>query len=74
MVMPGKQNQSLKAGEVDFAFVITSKFSKQKRFCRLLASSQQFPEELYLGRSLGGKGNLCQAACVKALICLAEKS
>lgn len=72
--MPGKQNQSLKVGEAAFAFVVTSKFSKQKRLCRLLASDQQFPEEPYLRRSLRDKGNPCQAACVKMLICLAVKS
>lgn len=57
--MPRKQNQSLRVGGVDFAFVVTSKSSKQKRLCRLLARDQQFPEEWYLGRSQGGKGNSC---------------
>lgn len=61
-------------GDTDFAFVVTSKFSKQKRLCRLLASDQQFPGELYLRKSLRDKGNPCQAAYVKELICLALKS
>lgn len=74
LVTPGEQNQSLQVGEVDLAFVVTSKFSKQKRLCRLLASDQPFPEEPYLGRSPRGKGNPCQAVCVKALISLAVKS
>lgn len=37
----GDQNQALQVGEADCAFVVTDKVSKQKRLCRLLASSSQ---------------------------------
>lgn len=72
--MPGKQNQSLKVGRVDFAFVVTNKSSKQKGLCRLLPDTSSFHRNGTLEDLKGAREIHAEAGCVKALICLAVKS